>query len=109
MLFAMTDPYVQRIEGLNLTIERATERTPDKSNFHVFYNGELFGSHKKLAAAQGQFKKLRDKSGWKPKPREELPPGEMLARERELQQRTAYMEYWSQAHRFRGGGRPKRK
>ncbi len=60
------DTYVQRLEGLDLTIERATARTPDKRRYHVFLNGELKGSHVRLAAAQAEFKHLRDAAGWQP-------------------------------------------
>lgn len=105
----MADPFVQRIAGLDLTIEQATERTPDKRSFHVFYNGDLVGSHKRLPAAQQQFKKLRDESGWKPPEKPELSPTEMMIREREAHQRLAHFEYWSNSASFRGGGRPKRK
>src|SRR4051812_21155044 len=105
----MPDPYVQSIEGLDLTIEQATERTPDQRQFHVFYNGELVGSHKRLAGAQEQYKKLRDESGWEPPPKPEYTTEEMLIREREMHQRLAHMEYWSSSHKHRGGGRPKRK
>lgn len=106
----MEDSYVQRLPDLDLAIERATDRTPDARHFHIFLRGELVGSHKKLEAAQAQFKKLRDESGWKPPERvEELTTAEKLARERELHQRTAYMEYWSTSHKFRGGRRPRRK
>jgi hypothetical protein len=38
-----------------------------------------------------------------------LTPEEMLVREREAHQRVAHLEYWSTSHKFRGGGRPKRK
>lgn len=105
----MPDTFVQRIEGLDLTIEQATERTPDSTRFHVFHDGQLVGSHKKLEAAQTQFKQIRDASGWRPPPRPELTPEEMMIREREMQQRAAHLEYWATSHRFRRGGRPKRK
>jgi hypothetical protein len=105
----VADPFIQRIDGLDLTIEQATERTPDKSKFHVYSDGELVGSHKTLGAAQKQFKELRDASGWTPPQKEDLSPQEMLVREREMHQRLAHLEYWSTSHRFRGGGRPKRK
>jgi hypothetical protein len=105
----MTDPYMQRLPGIDLTIERATERTPDRVSFHVFYKGKLVGTHRKLPAAQLQFRQLRDESGWKPRPKPELTPEEMLIREREQHQRLAHLEYWSKSHQFRGGGRPKRK
>lgn len=39
----------------------------------------------------------------------ELSAEEMLIREREIHQRMAHLEYWSGSHKFRGGGRPKRK
>jgi hypothetical protein len=103
------EPFVQRIAGLDLTIEQATDRTPTKSGFHVFHNGELVGSHKKLQEAQIQFKKLRNESGWTPPEKPDLTSEEMLIREREAHQRIAHLEYWSSSHRFRGGGRPKRK
>jgi hypothetical protein len=98
---------MQRIDGLELTIEQATDRTPDEKLFHVFYNGELVGLHKRLPAAQEQFKKLRDESGWQPPAKEELTPAERMARE--MHQRVAHMEYGATSHKFRGGGRPKRK
>jgi hypothetical protein len=106
---AVPEPFVQRLPGIDLTIEQATERAPDKSGFHVFHKGELVGSHKKLQPAQAQFKQLRDESGWAPPPKPELTAEEMLVREREAYQRVAHLEYWSSSHKFRGGGRPKRK
>jgi len=106
---AVAEPYVQSLVGIDLTIEQATERTPDQRGFHVFYNGELVGSHKRLPSAQEQFRKIRDESGWKPPPKPELSSEEMLIREREAHQRIAHLEYWSSSHNFRGGGRPKRK
>jgi hypothetical protein len=103
------DAYIQRLDAIGLAIERATDRTPDANQYHVFKGDELLGSFRRLPDAQKLFARLRDESGWKPPPKAELSPQEVLARERELHQRTAYMEYWSQSHRFRGGGRPKRK
>lgn len=106
---ATDDTYTQRLAGINLTIERATERTPDAKQFHVFYDDELKGSFRKLPEAQKLFVRLRDESGWKPPQQEELTTAEKLAREREMHQRAAHMEYWATSHKFRGGGRPKRK
>lgn len=105
----VADPFVQRIAGIDLTIEQATARAPDKKRFHIFHNGELVGSHKTLPAAQAQFRKVRDESGWTPPPKPELSPEEMMLREREMHQRVAHLEYWATSHKFRGGGRPKRK
>jgi hypothetical protein len=105
----VSETYTQRLDAIALAIERATDRTPDAKQFHVFVGDELKGSFRRLPEAQKLFARLREESGWKPPPREQLPIDEQLARERELHQRSAYMEYWSNSHKFRGGGRPKRK
>jgi hypothetical protein len=106
---ATDDTYKQQIQGLDLTIERATERTPDSKQFHVFFNGEVRGSFRKLDQAQKLFVRLRDESGWKAPANEKRSPEEQLIFEREMHQRMAHMEYWSNSHKFRGGGKPKRK
>lgn len=101
--------YRQQLSGLALTIEKATDRTPDLKQFHVFLDDELRGSFRKLPDAQKLFARLRDESGWQKPDAEKLSPEEQLIREREQHQRLAHMEYWSNSHKFRGGGRPKRK
>jgi hypothetical protein len=106
---AIEETYSQRLDAIGLTIERATDRTPDTRQFHVFYGDELQGSFKKLPEAQKLFRRLKEESGWKPPPKEELTPEEMLVREREAHQRVAHLEYGSSSHMFRGGGRPRRK
>lgn len=106
---ATEDNYKQQIQGLDLTIEKATERTPDSGQFHVFLHGEVKGSFKKLTQAQALFAELRQASGWKPPSPDKRSPEEQLMFEREMHQRMAHMEYWSNSHKFRGGGKPKRK
>jgi hypothetical protein len=101
--------YIQRLAAIELAIERDTERTPDTSHYHVFLADELKGSSRKLPDAQKLFTRLRDESDWKPPEREELSLSEQLTREREMHQRTAHLEYWATSHKFRGGGRPRRK
>lgn len=103
------DRYVQRLDAIELAIERDTKRTPDTSHYHVFLGDELKGSFRKLPDAQKLFARLRDESDWKPPEREELSLSEQLTREREMHQRTAHLEYWATSHKFRGGGRPRRK
>ncbi len=103
------DRYVQRLDAIDLAIERDSERAPDNQQYHVFLGDQLQGSFRKLPEAQKLFARLREESGWKPPEREELPLSERLAREREFHQRTAHLEYWSSSHKYRGGGRPKRK
>jgi hypothetical protein len=86
------EPYKQTLPGLDLTIEKATERTPDTRRYHLFLDGEIVASYRKLHAAQDEFRRLRDQSGWKPPEKAELPSEEKLARDRELMQHTAHME-----------------
>lgn len=100
--------YVQTLAEVGLAVERATERTPDQTQFHVFRNEELVASFRKLPEAQRLFAKLKDESGWTPAGRQ-LTAEEKLEHEKAIQDRMAYQEYWSQSHKFRGGGRPRRK
>ena len=100
--------YVQTLPEVGIAIERATERTPDDTQFHVFRGDEHVAAFKKLPDAQRLFTDLRDKSGWSPSV-EQLTPEERVEREKAIQDRMAYQEYWSSSHKFRGGGRPRRK
>jgi hypothetical protein len=103
------EPFIQCLDGLDLTIEKATPRTPDRRQFHVFYDGQLVGSFGTLAAARLAFLKLRDESGWTPPSRRELTAEERLEREMRARDRLTYLDYWASSHKFRGGGRPKRR
>lgn len=102
-------PYVQRLDGLDLTIEKATERTPDRSRYHVFEDGRLIESFRSLASAQELFRRLRDDRGWVPRERLDLDPEEQMRRQKEAQDRLDYLEYWGTSHKHRGGGKPRRR
>ena len=104
----MTQLYRQVLAEIGLSIERATERTPDQRLFYVFLNGESLGSHRTLAAAQKQFLKARDEAGWKP-PERHLDPEGAIARDKEFAARAEYQEFWRGAARDRGGYATKRK
>lgn len=101
--------YVQRLPGVELTIEKATGRTPDTLHYHVFQGNQIVGSFRGLPRAQELFRELRDASGWTPPKAEDLPPEERLLREKAAKDRLDYLEYWSSSHQFRGGGRPRRR
>lgn len=75
-------PYTQRIAGLDLAIEKGTERTPDKHRYHVILNGELVATFRSLPQAQAEFKRLRDESGWKP-PERAVDPAEVRRRQQQ--------------------------
>jgi hypothetical protein len=103
------DAYIQRLDGLDLRIEKATDRAPDDDRYHVFRDGELLNSFRSLTQAQALFRQLRDDSGWRPPERADLTPKEKLGREKLARDRLHYLDYWGSSHKFRGGGRPKRK
>jgi hypothetical protein len=102
-------PFVQRLDGTDLSIEKATDRTPDRSRYHVFRGADIVGAFRSLPPALALFRELRDESGWTPPNPPKLTTEEQARREREAQDRLDYLEYWGTSHRFRGGGKPKRR
>jgi hypothetical protein len=94
--------YIQMLEVVGLAIERPTGRTPDKTRFHVFQRDELVMSFRRLPDAQRLFVKLREESEWRPRG-SEMTTAEKLELERQILDRMAYREYWSQPHKFRDG------
>ena len=99
----MTDgAYRQTLEGLELSIERDTERTPDRSRYHVFRKAELVDSYRRLSDAQARFKLLRDESGWQPPNDAQREGSEQLRREAEAQERLRQAEHWHRTSSRRG-------
>jgi hypothetical protein len=102
------DSYVQRLQDFDISLESATERTPDRTQYHVFVGDQLVGSFKRIKDAQTAFRQAATDAGWRPSSKER-DPGEILAREREAQDRAAYEDYWGSATSFRRSGRPRRR
>jgi hypothetical protein len=100
----MTDrtTYVQSLPGLDLTIERATDRTPDVVRYHVYRGGELVESYRRLPEAQARFRQLRDESGWQPPRLEHLDAEERMRREADARGRSAQIEHWHRVSNRRG-------
>lgn len=100
---ARNETYLQRLDGLDLTIERATQRTPDKTRYHVYRGPELLESYRRLPDAQARFRELREASGWRPPiPQAALTPEERLQRARQAQERSAQVEHWHRVSGRRG-------
>jgi hypothetical protein len=93
--------YIQRLPAVDLAIERATERTPDRSRYYVFRGDEVVGAFRRLPDAQGRFREIRDNSGWKA-PERASDPVERLKREKAAQERHRQMEHWHRVSRRRG-------
>lgn len=96
------DNYIQRLPDLDLAIERAAERTPDSSRYHLFRGDEVVGSFRRLPEAQARFRELRDESGWKPPGAVARDPEERLQREREARERSNQAEHWHRVSSRRG-------
>jgi hypothetical protein len=85
------DSYIQRLPAVDLAIERATERTPDRSRYYVFRGKEVVGAFRRLPDAQACFREIRDSSGWK-----------ALEREKAAQERYQQMEHWHRVSSRKG-------
>jgi hypothetical protein len=95
------DSYIQRLRAVDLAIERATERTPDRSRYYVFRGEEVVGAFRRLPDAQACFREIRDSSGWKA-PEGERDPLERLEREKAAQERYQQMEHWHRVSSRKG-------
>ena len=93
--------YRQSIPELGISIERATESTPDDSKFYVFLGGETIGSYRSLKKAQEVFKEAIRESGFQPSATKTgRTPSEMMT-ERYMESKDLY---WANSYRYRGGG-----
>jgi hypothetical protein len=95
------DAYVQRLPALDLSIERATERTPSRSAYYVFSGEEIMGSFRRLPDAQARFRELRESSGWTPPERED-DPQDRFEREKEANERYRQVEHWHRVSSRKG-------
>lgn len=102
------DPYVQRLPDFDISLERATERTPDQTRYHLFVGARLVGSFKRIKEAQAAFRQAATEAGWRPTSTVK-DPNEILAREKAARDRAAYEDYWGSATSFRRSGRPRRR
>ena len=103
------EPFLQRLEGFDLSIERATDRSPDRRRYHVFLDGRLVDWFRSLRDAPDSFRRLRDESGWVAPDRAQLSPAERLERQRADTERLDYLEYWGTSHQHRARWNPRRR
>jgi hypothetical protein len=64
------EPYRQVLPDLDLAIERFTENVPDDGRWYLLRGGEIAGRFSSLKAAQGAWREIVQRSGWKPPERE---------------------------------------
>jgi len=93
--------FKQAILDLELSIERATERTPEPSKYYVFHKGTMAGFFHTLKAAQARYKQIVDESGFKPKIEIKPKSASQLDIERYL---DAKDNYWASSYKHRGSG-----
>jgi hypothetical protein len=91
--------YVQRLPVLGLSIERHTEAVPNDAWWYLLRDGEIVGRYRTLKAAQTAWSAFVEASGWKPPPRPDRTPAEILAEEKRARDRDARNEYWHSGRR----------
>lgn len=93
--------YRQSIPDLGLSIERATEATPDDDKYYVIRNGESLGSYRALKRAQEAFRLLVQESGYQPTPSGSAKTASQMMTERYMEAKDLY---WADSYKHRGGG-----
>ena len=93
--------YRQSIPDLSLSIERATDATPDDGKYYVIHEGRSVGSFRVLKRAQELFRQLVDESGYDPAPAEHAKTASQMMTERYMEAKDLY---WADSYKYRGGG-----
>ena len=93
--------YRQSIPDLGLSIERATDSTPDDGKFYVIHNGKTIGSFRVLKRAQQVFRQITEESGYKPTPSASGKTVSEMMTERYMEAKD---RYWADSYKHRGGG-----
>ena len=93
--------YRQSIPDLGLSIERATEATPDDGKYHLIHNGRSLGSYRALKPAQEAFRQVVQESGYKPSPSAPAKTASQMMTERYMEAKELY---WADSYKHRGGG-----
>lgn len=96
-----TTQYKQALPDLELSIERATDRTPEPAKYYVFHKGEVIGVFPSLKAAQVRYKRIVEESGYKPNRVVERKSAAQLDMDRYLDTKETY---WATSYKHRGGG-----
>ena len=88
-----------------LSIEQNTEAVPHDGKFYVLRDGKVVGGYPALKKARERLQQLKDEIGFKPAET----AGDQSAEERANREHVERLldsatSYWSQAHKYRGGG-----
>ncbi len=87
---------------MSLSIEQNTENVAHDGRFHVLHQGAEVGTYPTLKKAREQFQKLKEASGYQAPAQAE---GADVANKEHIERLLdAATSYWSQSHKFRGGG-----
>lgn len=99
-----SERYRQGLPGIDLYIERSTERVPADGWFHVLLCGEVLGSFRTLRSAQRCYRQQQDALGYLPPVCESPSADELLRREDLERDLLRSASYWAESHLFSGGG-----
>lgn len=88
-----------------LAIEQNTEHVPHDNRYYVLRNGTVVVGYPALKKAREKLQQLKDEMGFKPpEPAAEGSAEERANREHIERLLDAASSYWSQSHKYRGGG-----
>ena len=93
--------YRQFIPDLALSIERATGEVPDDGKYHVLHDGASVGAFRSLKAAQVEFRRIVEESGYRPAPPDSGKTTSEMMTDRYMEAKDLY---WASSHRYRQRG-----
>ena len=93
--------YRQTLPDLSLSIERATESTPDTNKYYVINSGVIIGSYRSLKQAKETFRKIVEESGYSPPQVNSGKSHSEMLTERYMEAKDIY---WANSHKYRSGG-----
>lgn len=88
-----------------LSIEQNTEQVPNDGRFYVVQAGRVVGGYPLLKKAREKLQQLKDEVGFTPQAAATAGTGEDRANREHVERLLdAATSYWSQSHKYRGGG-----
>ena len=96
--------YRQGLPGIDLYIERGTDRVPADGRFYIVLRGETVGSFRSLRAALRRYREQQGLLGYAPPSGEGATAFERLRHEDLERDLLRSASYWAESHRFTGGG-----
>lgn len=93
------------IPEAGLSIEQNTETVPHDGKYYVLQGGAVVAGFPTLKKARERFQQLKEACGFQPRVTPQDESGEDRANKEHIERMLdAASGYWSQSHKYRGGG-----